>query len=275
MQNIPPIGDADHLTIISHVNDLVYECDQQRGPWLTLADRNMSIFTYGTTDNTFPEDDSLTIPEIQTDIIAATDVQMREPPNVTVEAVTTGDPGKVYWTGPSEIGLNLGLIPESVEPVIDADTGIVYPPIPVTDLQQKTILGIPEFDQNWLLRVNDTLIADVMQTVFDVLWIRSGTERFIRNNLLQTNICGWNWSLYEFDKDNRKHVLRTLSVRQVYSDMIQEDVADSNYVIVDFVVDRDEAIVLFPQIKDMILQEARQGVVQHRSTATTWVATWT
>lgn len=264
---LPPLGsmdldgaDADRAWASSYVTGLVQECLQSREPWVLQADRNYQIFAYGA-DPT-PDDDELVVNSIQNAVIAVTDIQTKEPPTVKLDPVETGEPGETYWNGPQDLGIRLGLPAQCVAAWLDPQTGDLMHPLPIDEGQAdqfQAMVTAGQLKPEWVVTVNDQLVADTYQTLFDVTWQRSRIDRSIRSNLLWTNVFGWTLWLYEWDDSRKRHVMRPMSVKQVYVDPTVEDIDDAAYAVVDHVLGADQAKRLYPQVADQIEELAHVG----------------
>src|SRR4051812_25153578 len=190
----PPVGeitDDDHSAVWSFLAGLVEEAVEQRQEWIQLADDALNIYAYGKADP--PDPGEIVINDIQQAVISATDIQTKEPPAVTLEPVEVGDVPQVFWNGPPEIGAELGILPQEAEPWVD-ETDQQQAPVPLDEPQVQFIDQLIEAGQlkdDVIVKVNDELVADTYQGVFDVYWERSQADLFLRQNLLETNIQGW------------------------------------------------------------------------------------
>lgn len=256
---LPPlgaIGEYDHASCTSYLGGLAQESSFARAEWLVMADENLEIYTYGSLNY---DSEKIQVNEIQNAIIAATDLQTRQPPAVTLEPVETGEPPQSFWAGPPQVLAQLGVMSQPGQPL---------DPMLADQLRQMGANGA--IKPEWLVDVDDRLIAQTYQTIFDVYWQRSAADRFIRSNLLTTNIQGWTFALYEFDDDEQRHLLRMQSVRQVYIDPTVEDVADAAYVGLDMVLDAEQAKSMYPQLADQIDASAERGLPPRPDSTTDW-----
>lgn len=275
MNAIPPLGAVgpdDHSVLVTELQNRAQEAQFQRDRWVGYADRNRQIFIFGAPlDQYDPE--KVYVTEIQSAVICATDIQTKEPPSVTLEPVETGEEPTYYWAGPDDVGIRLGLPTPAVSSWIHPETGQQQPPIPMDPdvaeqlLDQAAQVGMvmgPDgqpmpLKEEWIVAVDDALVAEVYQSVFDVYWARSGTDRWVRQNLLTTNIQGWIFGLYEFDDAEQRDVLTNVSVRQIYIDPTVEDIQDAAYAGIDLVLDADKAKKLYQHLADAIDREKRTG----------------
>jgi hypothetical protein len=265
LPHLPPlgrIGADDHAAAAGYLQGLAREASETgRDDWAAVADACQTIYTYGADPAPSPADTKVRVNEIQTAILSVTDIQTKEPPAVTLEPVERGEPATCFWAGPQAVGIRVGLEPFQVAAWADV-TGAEQPPLPLDEQQadavrELVLAGL--LKEDWLVEVNDELVSDVYQSVFDVLWARSRIDRRIRSNLLTTNVQGWSLWLYEFDDDQHRHVIRPLSIRQAYLDPTVEDVEDAAYAGVDLVIDAAEAKRQYPHVADAIDAEASTG----------------
>lgn len=273
--NLPPmgrIGEDDHSIVSTYLAGLARESADARAAWDIIADDNLHIYTYGDLSYTYGSD-RVVVNEIQNAVIAATDLQTREAPTASLEPVETGEPAVSYWAGPPQVGMQVGVPLPSIQPMTDPLSGAPIPLQPLDPLMAdalRAMAGQGMLKTEWIVDVDDKLVADTFQLVFDVYWARSGTDRFIRQNLLTTNVIGWTMPLYEFDDDEQRHVLRHMSIRQTYIDPNAEDIADAAYAGVDMVLDADQAISLYPDLAEDITAHALRGQPDRPDEMTSW-----
>jgi hypothetical protein len=291
MAQLPPIGqatDTSEAEIIQYIGFLALEGAEARSPWESSLDANENTYTYGD-ENGPPDDGKITINEIQNAVVAATDIQTKEPPTATLEPVETGEPPLYYWAGPPEATMPfvaLGLLqPFEVDQWMD-DYGQLQPPTPLDPLiaGELKAMAVPEevspalppgfIRPDWVVAMDDKLIADTFQIVFDVFWERCDAEKWIRKNLHDCNIWGWNFGLYEFDDTALTHVLRHLPLLQTYIDPTCADIAEASYAGFDLPLDASEARALYPDFIDVIDAEAKDGYPDRPDSQTVWSDTY-
>jgi hypothetical protein len=222
-QPLPPVGQIgpdDHGAVTNYLAALVQESVQDRADWANIADDSLNLYTYGTLKWPTPD---IVLNDIQNAIIAATDIQTREAPRATLEPVETGDQGPVVPTGP---------------PQLDPTTLQAVQPS---------------------LEINDRVVAEVLQSVFDRFWARASIDQWVRDNLLRTNTEGWAFTLFEWDDAEQKVLLQDLSIRQVYCDRTKQRIQDFAYAGVDLVIDVDDAKKRYPQLVEKIEEAAQPG----------------
>lgn len=263
---LPPIGSTESTdlnTLLDHVSRLAEEAADARAPHIAIASQNRNVYAYG---EEYPTG-LIVSNEIQNAIIAATDIQTKEPIRATLSGVESGEQGTILWAGPQEVGIQLGLLPQQVAAWTDPATGMVNPPIPVEPQQAEVIrLSLPSDKALWIVEITDELAAKSMQQVFDKVWSRSKLDRRITGNLLATNIDGWQFAYYHWIPTELRCELLPLSPSQVFIDTCGvEDISDAQYAGVDLVLDADKATRMFPRLADAI--EANAGTGQPRREA--------
>ena len=296
---LPPIGhitDQDHALCCKILHDLAQESIDGRDNWIEQVDRNRTLYAYGADPP--PDDDTLVLFDIQNAIIATTDIQTKEPPRCALEPVERGEPPVCYWQGPQDMGISMfQLAPEQVADYIDPQTGETVPPMPLNDQQADVIRnaialgGVPigpatvqpspdgkglvqgpppmaPVKDDWFVEVNDQTVADVYQTIFDVYWTRSGMDRRVRENLLQTNVDGWTLWLYAFDEDEQKHILRETSPLQMYIDPSRTDISDAYSGGIEWVLKLANAKRMFPAFAAELENYATVGIPRRTDTLT-------
>lgn len=272
--NLPPLGQVNESNegeVLTCLTGLAQEATDERCLYEQFVNSNLNMYVYG--QEGVPADGRIVVNEIQNAIIAATDIQTKDPPQVSLEPVETGEPPLYYWAGPQELGIALGLQPFEVADWLD-EAGQLHPPTPIDSLVagQLKALTVPEelspalppgmIRPEWLVELNDTLVAETYQMIHDVIWERSEVDLWVRDNLIATNVQGWANGLYEFDDQAKKHVLRHVPVTQVYLDPTSTGVRDSAYCGLDLPLDADEAKESYPDLAVVIDAEARTGEPQ-------------
>jgi hypothetical protein len=281
---LPPvgmIGETDHGAAASVLSQLVRESTVNREDMVRMADACVTIFHYG--DSPAPSDDTLTLNKIQNAVINDTNIQVREPARATLRGVETGEKPDVYWVGPQMIGQLFGLLPQELGATFDAmgqqtPLQAIRPDVAemlVTMMEHGQLVPNPlmpgavmPFKEDWLAQVSDGTTAEVYQKIFDVLWARGNVDKWVKQNLLDTNTQGWSFGLYEFDDDAKKPRLRHLTIKQTYIDPICRDVGEAAYAGLDYVLDAAEAKRLYPALSEDIEKQAKTQQVERPENAT-------
>lgn len=278
---LPPIGvttETERSELLDYVSRCAEEAADERGAQLVVIQANRSVYACG---EEYPTGELVTN-EIQNAIIAATDIQTKEPIRVTLEGVESGEPGAVLWAGPQDAGLTLmvtaGIPPEQAVRYVaawqDPTTGALSEPLPIEQQQAELLRTmLPPDKPDWLLEITDEICAKTNQTLFDKVWQRSAIDRRLRSNLLNTNVDGWQVAYYHWFPREMRCELLTLSPSQVYLDVPGiEDVADMQYAGVDLVLDASRAMRMFPHLSDAIAANAQSGSPAKEAGATDYGA---
>ncbi len=282
--------DASHGQALAFLMRVGRQAALAREDHVEQATLNAKVFQWGKEHKATGDD--LVANDIQTAILSITDLQTREPFSIFIRPVQTRDKAQVFWVGPPVDerlamlvpGLPLGL---GMEPVIDPMTGqpVMQPQLDpmtgamigatpmmqpatsftplddVTAWMVKRLAATGAFPAEWFVSVDDRLVADVYQTVFDVFWKENRIDDFIRENLLKTNIYGYQGSYYSWDADLKKHVVRDVSIKQLLLDAKAEG---TNFDLqncpgFEIVMDLDQAKAEWPQLGPLLDEYARQG----------------
>lgn len=218
---------ADHGEAVSRLSKLAEESDRAQSDHVTVADENLNVWYYGTTDpqSTYLEDGPIVVNEIQNAILATTP---KEPPRIELEPVETDDPG-----------ITVPQLDPSGMPQVD----------PVTGMPAVTV-------------INDKLVKKVYQKVFDVFWARSRVDEWIRRERIWKRVFGWTFGVYGWDDDAKVARLRMLSPKQSYPDPVQEFIKDAAYFGCDEYLDASYAKRLWPELAEAIDEHAMEGQPQ-------------
>jgi hypothetical protein len=217
--------------VIGQLDKLALDSFSVVKPWLAREQENLEIFSFGVPEAEYSDDDTITVNEIQSAILATTP---KEPARIELTPVETDDPGVIV-----SIPTGAPAVDEMGAPMVD-ETGL---PVP----------GMAEY------QVNDLLVKKVYQKLFDVYWQRSRIDEIMRRGRIWTRVKGWQFYLYGFDDENQRIVLRTLSNAQCYPDRIQEFVQDFAYFGVDEYLDAAFAKSMYPDIAEQIEAESTEG----------------
>lgn len=223
--------------------------------WLQLADDNLRIYELGDIDGVTP----VYANDIQSDVIAISDRQCREPVVSSIQPVAVGDKPVVFWIGPPAAAMKLGIDPVFVSGTFYPESGqqMEPPPLPpqLVDMLPPELIQ----DEKLFVAVNGELIAEFYQSLFDVTWQRSRLDQWFRSNTLQNNIAGWQFALYEFDHATKTAMMTELSVHQVRMDPTVATLEKAAYSGVWLLVDQAWAFRKYPKLKDLIESESRLG----------------
>lgn len=251
---LPPLGSADAdagAAALLYLANLVTE-DANRRP-IDAAESNVAVFEAG--DESNDVQNPALVNDAANAVIAATDLQLREPPLPTLKPREVGEGGPRFWTGPAE------MMP--AQPMQDPLSGAVaavplfdpMQPLPEAMVQMLGAMGLERF----VVTVDDTTKAKFGSDVFQAFWQRSQCDQWLRRNLLRTNVQGYQPVWYRFDKWRKRHVLRHWPLCQFYVDSCAESIEDAAWCVLDIVLDKAEAIALFPDLQDKIEEHAKPG----------------
>lgn len=286
---IPKQGTVDyHDVIVSRVNAQRRECIRRRSAWIALAEQGKRIYAYGE-DTDSPDALRLVVNEVQPNIHAIVANHLKEPVQVVLEPVEMNENAKWYWAGPEDEAMSLqiptgqpAVDPMTAEPLMDPATmqpvmatmpmnpaflgigpmGEELPPMPLDPgtrkaLQQMALDGLIE--PKWVVQCNDQYIASVLQKPFDVHWMRAETKEWISYQALWNACEGWRLSLYEWDAQKLKHLLRRNSIRQAYMDPTVETIGEAAFAGIDLYLSKEEAIAMYPQLSEALEEAAHAG----------------
>jgi hypothetical protein len=260
---LPPCGSVvgDETAVgqaIGAMTQLATEAASARSQWEPLVEDNLTTYIWGQPEGQ-PDEDQLVVNEIQNSVIAQIDVQTQEPAQISLEPVETGEPPLYFWNGPQDVGLlEFGLIPAEVAEWVDPADGQTKPPVPLDERLAGMLqsVAIPKeanpalppgaIRPEWVVEMDDKLVADVYQTIFDVYLERSDFEEWTEQNLLDSGVQGWAWALFEYDDNADRFLLTHLPVTQVYVDPTARGIADAAYAMVDIPLDADRAKTAYP-----------------------------
>lgn len=267
--NVPPDQEASTLAYINNIDQECYEslngmpadAAGSVSSWLMLADDNLRVYEVGDIDGTTP----VYANDIQNAVIAITDRQSREPVLSTIEPVAVGDKPTVFWVGSQTAAMQMGIDPVYVIGAIDPATGQQHEPPPLPDQFVEQIP--PEMLENDRLfaPVNGELIADFYQALFDHTWERSRLDQWFRSNILQTNIAGWQFALYEFDHPTKTVAMTELSVHQVRMDPTVSTLEKAAYAGVWLLVDQNWAMRKYPKLAGQIDPSTGKNIIEQES----------
>lgn len=289
--------ESTHGQALAFLMRIGREADEARQEFVEQAASNAKVFRWGQETRPGPLD--CIANDIQTATLSITDIQTREPFAIFIRPVQTRDKAQAYWIGPpvddyvaalTGLPLGLGMVPAvdpmtgqpmmqptidpmSGQPAADPMTGQVamtpvmqpattYEPMDeVTAWQVRKMLAQGAFPADWLFVLDDRAVADVYQTVFDLFWKESAGDDFVRDNLLKTNIYGYQGSYYSWDQANKRHVARNVSIKQLLLDPNADgtDFSLQNCPGFEVVMDIDQAKAEWPQLASVLDEYASPG----------------
>lgn len=269
--NLPPVGQiTEDADVVGYLSALAEEARQARSEWEPMVEDNLTVYVYGQSSGP-AEDGKIVVNEIQNAVIAQADVQTQEPIQVNLEPVETGEPPLYFWAGPQDQGIMFGLIPAEVADWLDPETGTTRPPVPLDEQAAGFLqsIAIPREASpalppgatrpEWVVELDDKLVTDVYQSVYDVWAARSDVDEIVEENLLDSNVQGWAWLLFEYDENARRFILTHLPITQVYIDPTSRGVQSAAYALVDIPLDAAAARANYPDLIEHIDNEQYVG----------------
>lgn len=274
--------------ILDALEQRARESYDDRQPFDTLVEQGNALFAYGKV--TPPAAGELIVHEIQTAVITNVEMQTREMSPPKLDPVETGEPPTYFWDGPAEIGLAMGVPMECLveTPVLDEfgmPTGETQSLLPLEptfgeELTAKAVskemapmLMPGQIRPEWVVALDDRLVADFYQSLLGVFWKRSRVKQWLKKNVLDVNNQGWAWGSYQWSDEEKRHILDHLPVTQVYVDPMASDIGDAVYAGYDRPYDADYARASFPDLIDVINEVAAEGrPTQPGSGTTTWAS---
>lgn len=285
--DLPPFGTiSDDLSTHSQAWNYLsfFARESHDGDWdegIKDAASNAKIYEDGYDPK--PGDDAVTANEIQGIVVAITDIQTREPLTVIIKPVETRGKPEVYWIGPPvdaqvamltglPIGLGMTQVPmsdpmtgqqaidETGQPVMGMAPAQTYDPLDeMTSFIVRRAASTGTFPIEWLCVLDDKLLADIYQTVFDLMWMESGIDDFIYSNVLMTNIYGYQTAYYGWDARTKLHIVDNISIKEVYLDRSKMELDRMRMQMFEMVMNVDQAKAFYPQLTNLIEAYARKG----------------
>lgn len=226
---VPPIGAPDPNNQLSFiVNELVLESTGVRDPYLDALPSNLNQYLHGRSGG--PSLEHSTLNKTQPGIHAFVHMAIKNPPVVSIVAACVGDQPDFYLSAPAPgVDYTQPLNPGAVMALISAGT--------LDDVA---------------VRVDMDCVTEFYQSVFDVQWERARVDQFLRDNVLNTQIDGWQFSLYEWDDIDQKHLLSNPPPQQWFADPTESDVGKMAYLGFDWPMDATLAKRKYPQLTQAI-----------------------
>lgn len=287
--DLPPFGTISddigtHRAAVDYLSRFASESHDS--VWAGLikdAESNARIYEDGYDPK--PSDSAVTANDIQGIVISITDIQTREPMTIVIKPVETRSKPQVYWIGPvvtpeiaivTGLPIGLGGVPvlqagpmgEMVEALAPAEQ---YEPLDEwTAFLVKRAAQTGAFPREWVCVMDDRLLADIYQTVFDLMWVESDIDSFVYSNVLMTNIYGFQSAYYGWDSRTQKHIVENFSIREAYLDRSKMEQDKMHAQMFDMVIEVQKAKQLFPEIAPLIDHYATKGQPARVDSNTDW-----
>jgi len=262
---LPPIGTPLHEIsgeIITKVILLKQESRLVRHPWEMAADLCRNYFTYNASGPT--DDNAVVCNDIQQNVITQTDLQTKDAPVITFEAVDTGEKPR-YYLDMEELGIPPEIFAQQLQLPLNevtawtSEDGEQHPPTPLSRMSVRKVQQMIQtgmLPDDVLISVSTSEREDLVQKVFDIIWRRSHTDIWFNEHVLLNNVDGWCTVGYEFDDANKKFYLSNWPLKQVFADPTSIDEEKWAYLIVDLPYDAQIAKGLNPELADEIDEHA-------------------
>lgn len=155
----------------------------------------------------------------------------------------------------------LGLTPEQL---MSADEmGQNHGPAqPLNDQQGKFILSLIEsgmMPEDALLVINDQLVSDCAQAVFDNRWHLANGDMKVVQNEYYCNIVGHQDMRFQWDDEREGFVLDNINPLNVVVDPHHDSMEDSEYYEFDHLLSLDRATMLYSGAADKLKSAAQSG----------------
>lgn len=228
--------------------------------------------------------DQHTINRILTTILAHTAVQTEQRASVKFSPHEIGEPPIVYMKpdilsklpetsqAPSFTPLQLA----GQEPIEDfqffALLAVTRPElveVPTVDAQGNETIeeqpqDVPVFTDDDFHIVNENMIAEAMQSLFDAKWEQADADHWWTQNVLYKNVYGHQAMLVEWDDEKQCYSLCNVRPDAIWISPDATDVADTDYLIYDQFISAKRATDMMPQYADVIAAEATRTPITDR-----------
>lgn len=276
---LPPPGPDNATDIAEYVDRLVREaCNNQRRQDAQVEwDRAINLYQ-GAHFTTASQEGAIRVVlnRILNCIVSQMAIQAGDPPKVLFTPRETGEPPLYFLNTKLPIAQQIiGGMPlgeqawnegdDPGQPLDDAAVEFLKGLIAQGQATQQMAAsaGMPPpagiVPPEILIEVSDRTAAESLQTIFDAQWEGHDCQLAFGENVLNKNIFGIQSTLYEFDDDLKRHILTNVHVKQVFYDPIRTDLNRMQYVIYDEPISSDEALSLYPWLKEDIDAHFKEG----------------
>jgi hypothetical protein len=280
---LPPPG-SDPRIIADFVDRVVRESEQddRRVCWAPEAERALNLYIGNHYDTPAPADQiRLILNRIQNCIISLVAIQAGDEPKITFTPRETGDPPLVYLnTKLPEVQqliqelIGSGAVFDPMQPLPQQLAQVVEQRVEAGEVikAQAAAMGQPAppglLPKEAIVEVTDQTASQALQTVFDGMWEECDAHMVFAENIMNKNIVGWQPTLFEFNDDEKRHVLTNVHPKQVFVDPLYSDSSRWQYAIYDQLVSIDEAKAKWPRLSkqlDLVAKEGTPQPVGHRT----------
>jgi hypothetical protein len=273
---IPRPG-SDPSAIAEYVDLLVREHaqDQHRMAWAEQAERGLNLYLGNHYTTPEPADAiRIVLNRTLTVVISQVAIQAGDPPAFTFKPRETGDKPIVYLnTNLPEAAIAFQQIVAAGVP-FDPQRPLPHPAVTILKAlieqgeiltMQALMMGLPKpqvVPKEVMIEVTDQTAAQALQTVFDAMWEECGGHMVFSENIVNKNVLGWQPTLYEFDDEQKRHILTNVHAKQVFVDGLNTDITTCNDVEYDQPIPADEARAKWPDLAEQIDAAAATGSIQ-------------
>ena len=110
----------------------------------------------------------------------------------------------------------------------------------------------PLFKDEDIIEVNDSMAANVVQSIHDIFWDQSNSSDWLWDTGIKRNILGTQPSFYEFDPDTYKDRIKSVHLKNVWIDPLAESIEDAEYVIMVQIISKEAAKKMYPKYASAI-----------------------
>ncbi len=274
---LPPPGPESKTStgkssIVNYINGLVLEDYQRQAPFniWNAAERNNNLYLYDRSKDR-PTGKYRAF-KIQNTVNLNTAIESASRPSFAIKQRVTGEPKVWYFNvnaAPPDLAAQLP--PETYQKGVTSD-GKDLPPRPLT-MQEVQFLqaliqesrsasatgGVATVPPQVLVAADDSMIREALEMVLDAKYDEADGEFFTIENIRKKRICGQSHLLTEFDPENMCFKFRNLDIVCVHQDSFKTDIAQAAFAVVDEFLGRDEAISIYPDLRDAINENAQAG----------------
>jgi hypothetical protein len=259
------IGPEDHPKVTQFLSALAKEASDIAATWITRAEQNHDIYTYGATPP--PASGKCISNQIQDSVNAIVDFQTKDPPIKTLNPVERGEPGEVYYFTPPDPVTGQSTVQGPFTPDVAAQMQQQTVAVGMDEMGQP--LAAPVYNPSGFVTIDDQSTADFFQKQLDVYWKRGRLDKAVRLVVHKSNIYGYYFPVYEWDRDyHRPRLWIDITLRDFYIDPTRQEIEDSAYFGVDWWLDAEQAKTMFPHLADIIDERARTGTPERPDSTT-------
>lgn len=264
---MPPVGQIahdDHALVTNYLTNLAREASGASADWVCAAERNLTIYTYGSDPQPGSSRTRITSNQIQDAVNAITDFQTKDPPIRSLDPVERGEPGQVFYYDPMTGQIQGPMTQAQAQQMAQQQV-----PTGQVDPQSGQPQTQPAFNPANFVTVDDKNTAEYMQKQLDVYWMRGRLDKAVRSAIHYSVVFGYLFPVYEWDfAYHRPRLWNDISLRDTYVDPTRATVEDWAYAGVDWWLDAEQAITMWPHLADIIRERARTGFPERPSSET-------